>query len=116
MRINSSTTKTEIFQELRNQGVLEPVSYLAYPNQDVDWTTFCDYHQNFTHNTEECRALKHKLEKLVKDGKLEFILKDEMEKDDVKNCVLTKDDVFAIIPKYNGSGDLLSIVLSLKKL
>ena len=32
LRINSNTTKTGIFQELRNQGVLEPMSYLAYPN------------------------------------------------------------------------------------
>ena len=69
-------TYTKLFPKLVEIGHIEPVQLAHLKPPFPRWYnahTRCDYHgRNPDHPTENCTALKHKVQDLINDGKLKF--------------------------------------------
>lgn len=75
----------EIFRDLKNKGIITPTRSsdtrnLPYKTNDK----YCEYHQNQSHSTEECRTLASRIEKYQSQEKLPGPPKD---KQNVKGTV-----------------------------
>ena len=78
MQFRSFTPLTEprasILSSIAHTGLINfpPHSHqLMSRNMDA----FCKFHESLRHSTEQCRELRHQIEQLIRDGKLDrFIL------------------------------------------
>jgi len=70
LRYTPLTTKRgRILDEALSVELIPPPRKVASPN-NVDRRKQCQYHQNAGHSTEECQALKDKIEELIQAGHL----------------------------------------------
>ncbi|XP_068466727.1 uncharacterized protein [Phaseolus vulgaris] len=64
-----STTRTRILQEAMATEVIPPPMKARTPDR-ADHNKHCQYHKNHGHHTEECIALKDRIEELIQTGQL----------------------------------------------
>jgi len=64
-----TTKRGRILDEALNAELIPPPRKVASPN-NADQRKQCRYHQNSEHSTEECQALKDKIEELIQAGHL----------------------------------------------
>ena len=64
-----TTERGRILDEALRAELILPPRKVANPN-NADWRKQCRYHQNAGHSTEECQALKDKIEELIQAGHL----------------------------------------------
>ena len=62
-----STTRTRILQEAMATEVIPPPRKARTPDR-ADHNKHCQYHKNHGHHTEECIALKDRIEELSRQG------------------------------------------------
>jgi len=55
--------------------IIPPPRKVRTPEQ-VDQSKFCQYHTNHDHHTEECVALKDRIEELIQVGQLRRFVRD----------------------------------------
>ena len=88
-KVCDGVTIGDIFQELKNKGILEPLRNVARLRY---WVKFCDYHQHYSHSTNDCYTLKKKLMDLILEGKLEVLLDDDKVETQVQVPIFIEDD------------------------
>ncbi|XP_020209186.1 uncharacterized protein LOC109794123 [Cajanus cajan] len=64
-----NTTRTRILEQALASEILS-IPKRAHTPPRADLSKSCSYHQNHGHSTEECAALKDKVEELIKQGQL----------------------------------------------
>jgi len=71
-----TTERGRILDEDLNTELTHPPRKLASPN-NVDQRKQCRYHKNTGHSTEECQALKDKIEELIQIGHLHRFVRND---------------------------------------
>jgi len=64
-----NTNRRRILEEALSTDIL-PISRRAATPKNADTTRHCRFHQNYGHTSEECVALKDKIEELIQAGHL----------------------------------------------
>ncbi|OIT32397.1 hypothetical protein A4A49_59649 [Nicotiana attenuata] len=95
---------TSIFERLKAKGLLQPRKGWIPQNlpPDIDWSKTCAYHSYIQgHDTEECPALKHKIQNMIENNKI--IVKQEQPCNNydslVANTIVVKGDPSNLAPR-----------------
>ncbi|XP_020207592.1 uncharacterized protein LOC109792583 [Cajanus cajan] len=71
-----NTTRTRILEQALASEILS-IPKRAHTPPRADLSKSCSYHQNHGHSTEECAALKDKVEELIKQGQLKKYIENQ---------------------------------------
>ncbi|RWW72476.1 hypothetical protein BHE74_00019720 [Ensete ventricosum] len=74
-----NSTRTEIFLQIREKGLLKTPNPLRTRAEDWDHRHYCRFHRDYGHNTEECYDLKNQIEDLIHRGHLDRYIKKSRE-------------------------------------
>ncbi|RWW44105.1 hypothetical protein BHE74_00050168 [Ensete ventricosum] len=66
-----NSTRTEIFLQIREKGLLKTHNPLSSRAEDRDCRRYCRFHRDYGHDTEECYDLKIQIEDLIHRGHLD---------------------------------------------
>ncbi|XP_022880891.1 uncharacterized protein LOC111398189 [Olea europaea var. sylvestris] len=80
-RLNMS--KTNILMEIKDMKELNWPARMRSPPESRDMNTYCEFHRDHGHTTENCKALQRKIEALIKRGLLSsYVSNDKHPKND----------------------------------
>ncbi|XP_064987292.1 uncharacterized protein LOC135626032 [Musa acuminata AAA Group] len=72
-----NTSRTEIFLQIREKGLLRQPNPLKTTHKDR--SKYCMFHRDYGHDTEDCHDLRNQIEELIWRGHLGHYLKEPME-------------------------------------
>ncbi|RRT78330.1 hypothetical protein B296_00001264 [Ensete ventricosum] len=72
-----NSTRTEIFFQIREKGLLKAPNPMKTHSERRDKRTYCRFHREYDHDTEECRDLRYQIEDLLRHGHLRRYVRDQ---------------------------------------
>ncbi|GKD62455.1 hypothetical protein Tco_1299964 [Tanacetum coccineum] len=76
----NSLSPREILAIEKVAKTFEQPPRLPGANSSKDNTRYCHFHEDYRHETNQCRELKHQIEEVVKSGRLAHLVKEKKEK------------------------------------
>ncbi|RWW33227.1 hypothetical protein GW17_00002072 [Ensete ventricosum] len=72
-----NSTRTEIFFQIREKGLLKAPSPIKSHPERRDKRRYCRFHREYGHDTEECRDLQYQIEDLIWRGHLRRYVREQ---------------------------------------
>ncbi|RRT33234.1 hypothetical protein B296_00052830 [Ensete ventricosum] len=72
-----NSTRTEIFFQIRERGLLKAPNPMKSHPERRDKRRYCRFHKEYGHETEECRDLQYQIEDLIRCGHLRWYILDQ---------------------------------------
>ncbi|RWW44804.1 hypothetical protein BHE74_00049407, partial [Ensete ventricosum] len=72
-----NSTRTEIFFQIREKGLLKAQNPMKAHSERRDKRTYCRFHREYGHDTEECCDLQYQIEDLIRHGHLRRYVRDQ---------------------------------------
>ena len=96
---------TSIFERMKAKGLLKPKKGWIPKSlpPDFDWSKSCAYHSNVPgHDTENCPALKHKIQNMIEKDKISVQQNKLRDNDDpsVANAIIVAGDPSKLAPRH----------------
>ncbi|RRT80755.1 hypothetical protein B296_00007236 [Ensete ventricosum] len=67
-----TSTRTYIFLQIMEKGLLSMPNLLKGPRELRDWAKYYRFHQDYSHDTEDCHDLCNQIEELIRRGEAEY--------------------------------------------
>ncbi|RRT32573.1 hypothetical protein B296_00057079 [Ensete ventricosum] len=73
-----NSTRTEIFFQIREKGLLKAPSPMKSHPERRDKRRYCRFHREYDHDIEECRDLQYQIEDLIRRGHLRRYVREQL--------------------------------------